>query len=188
MKSDFVSALAAALLLAGCATPPGSPAAGSSSSWDVDVPYHYPLQGMGGGSIVGSIVVADQQELKIASEALVLSLQDRQLSVVAPPVGLDGSIPGRTKWKTDVAPLAPQAIAAYNQAFPNLGLRPALYGISYEGEHDTGDRRFRYRIAALLFEKGQIGSWSAVGHDRYAGQFFVQDLARSIQSRLQKPD
>lgn len=178
--------LATLSLLVGCSGQSGLTRLGDNDGqWTVVQPYHHPLAGVGGGAILGSVLVPESRETAIASGVLVLALQEQQLSVAKPELGLDGTIPPRTKWATDIAPISAEVIAAYNQKVPLLPLRPAIYGIAYDGEHDTAGNTFRYKISARLHEKGAISNWSPVSDDRYSGQFFVQRLAEAIKSRLQ---
>ena len=173
-----------ALLLAGCAGPAAMTHAGGEEEWVIEQPYHHPLAGVGGGAIVGSVLVKENREVPFASRTLVLVLQDQQLSLRKPEIGVDGIIPPRVPWATDIAPLPPEVVAAHNQKFPTFVLAPATYGIAYDGEHDTSNNAFRFKISARLHQKGAISNWSPVRDDRYSGQFFVQRLAEAIKARL----
>ena len=176
-----------AMGLAACAT--GDRVAESdSAAWSLVQPYHHEVAGMGSNAILGSVLVPASNENIVASGALLQALQDRQLSVVRPEIGVQGTIPPRTPWSTDIAPISDAMLRAYNDRFPALTLRGAIYGIAYQGEHDTSGSEFRYKIGAHVYARGTIGSWSPVDDGRYSGKFFVDDLAGAIRSRLQAAD
>jgi hypothetical protein len=179
-------ALLMTIAAAGCVT--ASDQETNVNSWTVSQPYHHPLSGVGGGAIVGSITVPDNSDVATASLALVTALQNEQLSVRTPGVGVDGAIPPRVRWSTDIAPVAMGVVALHNQKFPLLTLRVAYYGIRYEGMYDTKGNVFRYKISARLYERGALSSWSSVADDRYSGQFFVQRLEDDILSELYRSD
>jgi hypothetical protein len=172
------------LLATGCATNLSESSKNQREGWSVVQPFHHALAGMGGGAIVGSIAIPERRETEIASQSLVLALQDQQLSVKHPELAIDGVIPSGVKWTTDIAPIPSDAVSTYNQRFPSLALRPALYGILYEGVHDTSQSEFRYKISARLHERGVLSGWTPVSDDRYFGQFFVQRLADAIKVAL----
>ena len=155
-----------------------------SGSWTVIQPYHHSLAGIGGGAIHGSILVPDTQENLVASQALLMALQDNQLSVIEPELGLDGIIPPNLSWETDVAPIAMNAVSVHNEMEHGLILGPAQYGIKYIGMHDTKDYMFRFKISAHLYQRGALSGWSSVSDDHYSGQFFVKRLESAIKAKL----
>lgn len=142
---------------------------------------------MGGGAISGSIAISPQQEALVASRSVIQALQEQNLSIIRPEVGLDGVLPANTPWLTDTAPLPNDLIAEYNRQTPRNVLAPARYGIVYEGRHDVAGGEIRYRISARLYARGALGSWAPVPSDRYNGRFFVEYLRQAISRRLQTP-
>src|SRR5947207_13686221 len=84
-----------ALLLAGCAGPAAMTHAGGEEEWVIEQPYHHPLAGVGGGAIVGSVLVKENREVPFASRTLVLVLQDQQLSLRKPEIGVARITPPR---------------------------------------------------------------------------------------------
>src|ERR1700754_287406 len=103
----------ATLLLAGCAA--GSRPFGTldkDGPWSIVQPYHYPLSGIGGGQVIGSIPVPETKEATVASKSLLIALQENQLAIQKPDVPLDGVIPSNTKWITDIAPIPTELVAA----------------------------------------------------------------------------
>lgn len=154
-----------------------------NGGWAIEQPYHRELAGVGGGAIVGSILIRGN-EVAAATQALVAALQAQQLSVKTPALALDAIIPVRVPWTTDIAPIAADVVAAHNASFPQMQLRPAYYGVSYSGLHDTSGNAFRYRVSAKLYERGALSGWTAVRDDRYSGNFFVQRLVAAIQKTL----
>lgn len=185
IRSRLQTCMLLAISFAGCVTANGP---GSDGSWVVSEPYHHPLAGVGGGAIIGSILVPEKTEFAVASIALVNALQNQQLSIRTPSIGVDGVIPPRVRWNTDIAPLPMDVIALHNQRFPLLTLRVAYYGIAYEGMYDTGGDLFRYKISAHLYERGALSAWSSVTDERYSGQFFVRRLGEDIRGELHKRD
>lgn len=162
-----------------------APDSRSSLQWSLTRGFHYPTMGMGGGNVSGSIMIPDGAEHRIASTALLMALQDNQLSVRRPDVPLDGVIPPNTRWATDVAPIPKALIERHNAAFPSANLRTAVYGVSFEGLHSTDQRRFQYRISAKLYARGAMAkSWSQVSDDGYSGKFFVDWIAGDIDRKL----
>jgi hypothetical protein len=173
--------------LSGCAsTRTDSAATGSDSgeSWALVQPYHHPIAGIGGGDIIGSLKIPENGQDRVASLALVMALQARQLSLQEPRIGVDGVIPAKTPWTTDIAPITPDELALYNQAYSRLPLRNAIYGVAFKGLHDTSGQLFRYKISALLYERGAISDWSRVNDNLYFGSFFVTRLVSEIMSQL----
>lgn len=168
--------------LAGCAT---TAARDDGGGWLIEQPFHYPMAGVGGGAVLGSVEVPDRSEAAVASRVLVLALQDLQHSVVQPVVGLDATIPANTAWTTDTVALAPAVIDEHNRLSAPLVLRGAQFGVLYSGLHDTRDRQLRYRVAAQVYQRGAMsGQWAAVKDPQYSGAFFVERLRVRIVERL----
>ncbi|HRP26236.1 MAG TPA: hypothetical protein PLF79_13655 [Thauera sp.] len=184
MKRAIITVCCLPVLLAACSGAGIFKEAYSEAEWTFIQPYYYPLAGIGGGAILGKVRIPENRETSIASQTLVQALQDLQLSVVEPTLELDAIIPPRTPWETDIAPIPAELVASYNQSFPNLTLRPAIYGIAYDGEHDTSENIFRYRISARLYSRGALSRWSQVDGDRYSGKFFVDRLVELLQTHM----
>lgn len=179
---SWMWSLSALPCLIGCETPP---VRAGSNSWLVDQPFHYPMAGVGGGAVLGSVEVPDRSEAAFASRALVLALQDLQHSVVHPVVGIDATIPTNTPWKTDIVALAPAVIEEHNRLSAPLTLRGAQFGVLYSGLHDTRERQMRYRVATQVFQRGAMsGQWAVLNDPQYSGQFFAERLRVRIVVRL----
>ncbi|WP_295762638.1 hypothetical protein [Undibacterium sp.] len=173
-----------AILTTACSNSPLHNSTENASDWAVIQPYHHPIAGMGSSTFFGSITVPENQERIVASRALILALQNFMLSVVKPKLDADGNIPVKSEWLSDSAPLGLAMLSSYNNTYPDLKLAPAQYQLVYEGQYDLTDGKFRYKIAARLFQRGAIGNITPVRDDRYAGQFFVQRLATEISQQL----
>lgn len=178
----WMYSLTALPYLAGCET---NPARKDNSSWLIEQPFHYPMAGVGGGAVLGSVEVPDRSEAAFASRALVMALQDLQHSIVLPVVGLDATIPANTPWKTDIVAIAPAVIEEHNRSSAPLTLRGAQFGVLYSGLHDSRDRQLRYRVATQVFQRGAMsGQWAALNDPQYSGQFFAERLRVRIVERM----
>lgn len=179
---DRLGLLGVPLLLAACA---GS-GPRSDEGWTLVQPFHYPLAGVGGGAISGSVEVPEQREAALASRALLMALQDLQFSLLQPALQLDGLIPSNTPWATDIAPLSTATVDEHNRLRAPLALRGAQFGVAYKGLHDVRDRALRFRISALLYQRGMLsGQWAPVRDEQYSGEFFVQRLRARLVEQLQ---
>jgi len=179
---DRLGLLATPLLLQACA---GS-GPRTDEGWALVQPFHYPLAGVGGGAISGSVEVPEQREAAVASRSLLMALQDLQLSLLQPVLQLDGVIPANTPWATDIAPLAASTVDEHNRLRAPLALRGAQFGLAYKGLHDVRDRTLRFRISALLYQRGMLsGQWAPVQDAQYSGEFFVQRLRARVIEHLQ---
>lgn len=161
-----------------------TPASQSQSRWALQKPFRSNGPGVGGGAVLGQLTIAPGAERDIASRSLVQALQQLGLSVARPQVGLTGTIPPNREWRSDIAPLQPALIDGYNRNHPESPLPVARYGIRFIGMHDVANSRFRYRMNALLFERGTLGPWRPVRDSRYVGNYFITHLASLIDGAL----
>ena len=161
-----------------------APSSQAQTVWAVQRPFRSDGAGVGGGDVLGQLRITPGAERAIASRALVDALQKMNLSVVRPQVELAGTIPPRREWESDIAELPRALIDGYNREASQLTLPVARYGIRFKGQHDVANSRFRYRMNALLFERGSVGSWRRVDDSRYVGGFFVGHLAGLIDGAL----
>ena len=151
------------------------------------VRHHYVRSiGVGGAVVPGMIRIASGSEDSVASRALLAALRAMSLSVTAPAVGLDGALPHRRTWRTDVASLPSELMENHNRGYPQFRLPVARYGLGYVGQFDTSSGRFRYRMSAVLFERGSLSSWRRVADSRYAGDFFVAHLVALLGRELEQ--
>lgn len=183
-RVNRIATFCGALALAISGTPPL--AARSAENWTVVMPYVAKGTGIGGGPNLGAIVIRSGTQESVASRALLAVLQQAGLRVIRPTIGLDGAVPPRTAWRTDIAPMTGAVIADYNRARAALPLPPAIYGVRYEGMFDCQNGRFRYRIGAQLFQRSRLTGWSRVGDDRYYGNFFVDLLTHGVTEALSR--
>jgi hypothetical protein len=155
-------------------------------TWTFEAPYVMQGTGMGGGATAGAIAIRSGTAGIVASRALLSALQLMGFSVVKPKLELNGALPPRKDWQTDISVLAPALIDDYNIAHETSRLPPAEYGVRYSGRFDVEHGRFRYLINAELFQRGALSKWSRVRDDRYFGKFFVDSLAEQVESNLRK--
>ena len=163
---------------------PNPPASQSHGIWALQKPFRSDGAGIGGDDVLGELIIAPGTERDVASRALVQALHQMHLSVVRPQMGLAGTIPPKRQWESDVAEVPRVLIDGYNREAPQLALPVARYGIQFKGEHDVSYSRFRYKVDALLFERGSVGPWHRVGDSRYVGDYFVGHLVSLIEGAL----
>lgn len=180
MRLSWLTVIAAAALIA---TPLG---ARRPQEWTTVGTHYVRSIGVGSGVVPGAIRIAAGSEGIVASRALVTVLNGMSLSVVAPAVGLDGALPVRQTWRTDVAELGRDLMESHNRARPQFALPVAHYGLGYVGQFDTANGRFRYRMRAILFERGSLSSWRRVADSRYSGDFFVAHLVALLQREIEQ--
>ena len=174
-------ALAAAACLLGA--PALSSAAPKDSPPALAVPFRYEGFGVGAGAVQDTLVLKQDSEAVVVSRALVNALQAHQLSVVKPTVGLGVPLPQNQAWESDVAPVPPELVAAYNRANPNLALGPRKWSIQYSGQYKLERRQLLFSISAKLYEAGFSGP-SKPYKGPYSGAFFVSQLTNTLQTKL----
>ncbi|NYT39901.1 hypothetical protein HZY97_03965 [Sphingomonas sp. R-74633] len=157
------------------------------SPWAVQLPYRTNGAGVGGGDVTGQIRIAPGTEQNIASRALVQTLQQMHFTVARPQLGVAGVLAPRQRWESDTVEVPRAMIDVYNRSVPQMQLPNARYGLQFKGEYDIAYGRFRYKISAQLFERGSLASsWRRVQDSRYAGDFFVGELARLMLEELKR--
>ena len=165
--------------MAATAAPKDSPPA-------LAVPFRYEGFGVGAGLVQDTLILKQDGEAAVISRALVSALQAHQLSVVKPTVNLGVPLPQNQTWESDVAPVPPELVAAYNRANPNLALAPRKWSIQYSGQYKLERRQLLVSISAKLYEAGFSGP-SKPYKGAYSGAFFVSQLTDTLQAKLKQP-
>lgn len=173
------------LLSAGCAvTNAGlSPILENPSDFVVPLAFTDGL-GVGAGAVEGAFEIGKDDVNKAASRAIVLALQELEISIQEPPLKAGELLPQRRKWVSDRAPVTASRIRDHNVSHPEMKLSEQFnYQIAYLGEYVVERNELIFRVSAQLYE-----SAAAAGQREYkqpySGRFFVDVLGKLIQSKL----
>jgi hypothetical protein len=160
-------------------------AADKKDQFRFSLPISYDAFGIGPQPTMSTVTLAQGQEPKKVTFALIQALQALHLSVVKPKdVDLSDPLPQNTRFATNTVPLTRQDIDEHNTQFPSAKMpTDRLYELEFQGRFKIVDRELVVELTPVLHYRGRIGKLRQY-NNAFGGQFFHRKLKALLVAQL----